>query len=278
MGWRYYKLDALRHLRYEGYNSHADYFRDRGLDREEVFRRFARTVRDAIGPDAFLLACWGIRPELVGLVDAVRVGNDGFGYGGLAQYNSFNNVVWRNDPDHIQLTAPDAYRAATLASLTGSLLMLTDRPEVYRTPRAEIAKRTAPVLFTRPEQIYDVDPVAFRADRPSGHRGVRLRAPVLRRRQAPDRAPVPPRREPTVRALVGARAHGRERCGHPAVRGPRPRSRARLPRLRVLVAHDAGDLPRRVRSGADRSARAGAGVLHPRARCRGRSSSLPTGM
>ncbi len=158
MGWRYYKLDALRHLRYEGYNSHADYFRARGLDRLAVYRGFVRAVRDAIGPDAFLLACWGIRPELIGLVDAVRVGTDGFGYGGFAEYNSFNNVVWRNDPDHVQLSAPDGYRAATLASLTGSLLMLTDRPDVYRTARAEIAKRTAPVLFTRPEQIYDVDP------------------------------------------------------------------------------------------------------------------------
>ncbi|HVB29966.1 MAG TPA: alpha-galactosidase [Gemmatimonadaceae bacterium] len=158
MGWRYYKLDALRHLRYEGYNSHAGYFRARGLHRVDVYRRFVQTVRDAIGPQAFLLACWGIRPELIGLVDAVRVGTDGFGYGGFAEYNSYNNVVWRNDPDHIQLAAPDAYRAATLASLTGSLLMLTDRPEVYRTARAEIAKRTAPVLFTRPEQLYDVDP------------------------------------------------------------------------------------------------------------------------
>jgi Alpha galactosidase A len=158
MGWRYYKLDALRHLRYEGYNSHAAYFRARGLDRLTVYRRFVRTVRDAIGPDAFLLACWGIRPELIGLVNAVRVGTDGFGYGGFAEYNSFNNVVWRNDPDHVQLSAPDGYRAATLASLTGSLLMLTDKPDLYRTPRADIAKRTAPVLFTQPEQIYDVDP------------------------------------------------------------------------------------------------------------------------
>jgi len=157
MGWRYFKLDALRHLRYEGYNSHASFYRERGLDREEVFRSFAQTVRDAIGPDAFLLACWGIRPELIGIADAVRVGNDGFGYGGLAQYNSFNNVVWRNDPDHIELTTPDAWRAATLASLTGSLLMLTDPPAVYRTDRAEIARRTAPVLFTLPQQTYDVD-------------------------------------------------------------------------------------------------------------------------
>ena len=158
MGWQYFKLDALRHLRYEGYNSHAGYFAARGLDRERVYRGFVQAVRDAIGDDAFLLACWGIRPELVGLVDAVRVGTDGFGYGGFSEYNSFNNVVWRNDPDHIQLTAPDAYRAATLASLTGSLLMLTDQPAVYRTARAEIARRTAPVLFTQPEQVYDVDP------------------------------------------------------------------------------------------------------------------------
>ncbi|HVZ78988.1 MAG TPA: alpha-galactosidase [Gemmatimonadaceae bacterium] len=158
MGWTYIKLDALRHLRYEGYNSHASAFHARGLDRAQVFRDVVQAVRDAIGRHTFLLACWGIRPELAGLVDAVRVGTDGFGYGGFAQYNSFNNVVWRNDPDHIQLAAPDGYRAATLASLTGSLLMLTDKPEVYRSPRVEIAKRTAPVLFTQPEQFYDVDP------------------------------------------------------------------------------------------------------------------------
>jgi hypothetical protein len=35
--------------------------------------------------------------------------------------------------------------------------MLTDRPEVYETPLVEAARRTAPVLFTVPGQIYDVD-------------------------------------------------------------------------------------------------------------------------
>jgi hypothetical protein len=158
MGWTYFKLDALRHLRYEGYNSHAEYFAERGLDREQVFRSFVRQVREAIGREVYLLACWGIRPELIGLVDGMRVGDDGFGYGSFAQYNSFNNVVWRNDPDHIEIHRPDGYKAATLTSLTGSVLMLTDRPEVYRTDRVEAARRTAPVLFTRPGQLYDVDP------------------------------------------------------------------------------------------------------------------------
>jgi len=157
-GWGYYKVDALRHLRYEGYNSFADDFRRRGLDRETVYRDFVQAIRDAIGAGPYLLACWGIRPELAGIVDAVRVGTDGFGYGGFAQYNSWNNVVWRNDPDHIEIASADGYRAATITSLTGSLLMLTDKPETYRTPRVEAALRTAPVPFTLPGQVYDVDP------------------------------------------------------------------------------------------------------------------------
>ncbi|MFN8580007.1 MAG: hypothetical protein U0163_03390 [Gemmatimonadaceae bacterium] len=81
------------------------------------------------------------------MIDATRLGDDGFGYGGFSQFNSFNNIVWRNDPDHIELTQPDGVRAATVTSdrLT---LMLTDKPSVYRTDRVEAARRTAPVLFT----------------------------------------------------------------------------------------------------------------------------------
>ncbi|MCX5762589.1 MAG: alpha-galactosidase [Gemmatimonadetes bacterium] len=157
-GWRYFKVDALRHLRYEGYNSHAGFYARRGLDRVAVYRTFVRQIRAEIGRESFLLASWGPRPELAGLIDATRLGDDGFGYGGFAQFNSFNNVVWRNDPDHIEIHQDDGYRAATITSLTGSLLMLTDRPEVYLTDRVEAARRTAPVLVTRPGQVYDVDP------------------------------------------------------------------------------------------------------------------------
>jgi hypothetical protein len=157
-GWSYFKVDALRHLRYEGYNSHAEFYGRRGMDRVRVYRSFVQRIRDVIGRDAFLLASWGPRPELVGIIDATRLGDDGFGYGGFSQFNSFNNVVWRNDPDHIEISRADGYRSATITSLTGSLLMLTDRPEVYRSARVEIARRTAPVLFTVPGQVYDIDP------------------------------------------------------------------------------------------------------------------------
>ena len=158
MGWEYFQLDALRHLRYEGYNSYRDYFERKHLDPGDVLRQYVAAVRDEVGRDRFLLACWGIRPELVGLVDGCRLGTDGFSYAGLAQFNSFNNVVWRNDPDHIELSDREAWRSTMVTSLTGSLFMLTDKPERYFTAFVEPARRAAPVLVTVPGQLYDVDP------------------------------------------------------------------------------------------------------------------------
>jgi hypothetical protein len=158
-GWNYFKLDALRHLKYEGYNSYAGYFAKKNFNRNEAFRNVALEVRRQIGQENFLLACWGIRPELVGIADGCRIGNDGFSYAGLAQFNSYNNIIWRNDPDHIVLSDKEAYRSCTATSLTGSLFMLTDKPEKYETsPLIEAARRTIPVLYTQPCQVYDVDP------------------------------------------------------------------------------------------------------------------------
>jgi hypothetical protein len=157
-GWEYFKLDALRHLRYEGYNSHGGYFARKRVERADAFRAYVRSVREEIGRDRFLLACWGVRPELVGIADACRLGTDGFSFAGLAQYNSFNNVVWRNDPDHIELSDREAWRSTMVTSLTGSLFLLTDKPERYLGEYAEPARRAVPVLMTVPGQLYDVDP------------------------------------------------------------------------------------------------------------------------
>ncbi|MGZ5515783.1 MAG: glycoside hydrolase family 36 protein, partial [Candidatus Aminicenantales bacterium] len=157
MGWEYFKVDALRHLRYEGYNAHAGYFHKRKKDPVKAFRAYVEAVREEIGRDRFILGCWGIRPELAGLIDGCRIGTDGFSYAGMAQFNSWNNVVWRNDPDHIELNE-DRYKSTLVTSLTGSVLLLTDKPEVYRTDVIEPARRAAPVLWTVPGQIFDVDP------------------------------------------------------------------------------------------------------------------------
>ena len=158
MGWEYFKVDALRHLRYEGYNSQPEYFRKKGTDRVEAYRNLVLAIREEIGREHFMLGCWGIRPELIGIIDGCRIGTDGYSFAGLSQYNSFNNVVWRNDPDHIELSPEEAYRSTMVTSLTGSLFLLTDKPEVYLTDIVDPARRTVPVLFTYPGQIFDVDP------------------------------------------------------------------------------------------------------------------------
>jgi len=158
MGWEYYKVDALRHLRYEGYNSHPEYFIKRKVERVDAYRNVVLAIREEIGKEHFMLGCWGIRPELIGIIDGCRIGTDGYSFAGLSQYNSFNNVIWRNDPDHIELSPEEAYRSTMVTSLTGSLFLLTDKPEVYRTEIVEPAKRAVPVLFTQPCQIFDVDP------------------------------------------------------------------------------------------------------------------------
>ncbi|CAN5501390.1 hypothetical protein BH11ARM1_BH11ARM1_07150 [soil metagenome] len=157
MGWDYFKVDSIRHLRYEGYNSFSDYFKQKGIDREGAYRSIFETVRHEVG-DKFFLACWGIRPELIGLADGCRIGDDGFAFAGLSQFNSWNNVVWRNDPDHIELSPKEGYRSCMTTSLTGALFMVTDKAERYRSGDLEAAKRTIPVLFTRPGQLFDVDP------------------------------------------------------------------------------------------------------------------------
>ena len=157
MGWEYFKVDALRHLRYEGYNAHAGHFGRTKKDLVGTFRSYVEAIRGDVGRDVFVLACWGIRPELIGLVDGCRIGTDGFSYAGMAQFNSWNNVVWRNDPDHVELNE-DRYRSTLVTSLTGSILLLTDKPGLYRTEAVEPARRASPVLWTVPGQIFDVDP------------------------------------------------------------------------------------------------------------------------
>ena len=67
-------------------------------------------------------------------------------------------MVWRNDPDHIELSEREAWRSTMVTSLTGSLLLLTDKPERYLGEYAEPARRAVPVLMTVPGQLYDVDP------------------------------------------------------------------------------------------------------------------------
>lgn len=179
-GVTYVKLDQLRHMYYDGLN-HADAWRKRhGLTSDDVQRAYLKIAREELGKETFLLSCWGVNPAAIGLADACRIGGYGYGPVPLQQYNSWNGLVWRNDPDHCDIkpdkqadgevgnvkktVARTSVKADTivrpaLASIAGAMLLLSDRPEIYENPQNTYGlKRVAPVVFSAPGQLYDFDP------------------------------------------------------------------------------------------------------------------------
>lgn len=175
--WAYVKIDGAGDLLYNYRNpKSAAHFSRTGGSPEQSLRDWDAAAREALGPDVYILTCWGVHPGLcsVGLVDGCRLGSDGFGPAGLQKFNSWNGVVWRNDPDHCDILAEplpektfmrtfnveqapaDAIEQPTLVSLAGGVLLVSDKVEAYRDDAAiEGMKRAAPVLFTVPGQLYD---------------------------------------------------------------------------------------------------------------------------
>ncbi len=176
LGFKYVKVDSLRHLLYDAYDHALPALESENATPASTLRKYLEAVRKSIGSDTYLLACWGVLPEAIGLADGCRLGGDGFGPATLQQYNSWNGLVWRNDPDHCDLmprwkdvsgkgdaalaeARKDSILRPTLVSMAGAMLMLSDPAEVYADARnLEGAKRALPVLFSVPGQIYDFDP------------------------------------------------------------------------------------------------------------------------
>jgi alpha-galactosidase len=177
-GMTYVKIDGLRHLLYDSLNSTPTYAPFKGLVNADIFRSRLEIAREEMGPNTVILSCWGVLPEVAGLADACRLGGDGYGPATMQQYNSWNGIVWRNDPDHCDVypdfkpaqagdvtevnattaTAADTIIRPALASIAGCLLMLSDKADVYRDDaNLEGLRRAAPVIFSVPGQLYDFD-------------------------------------------------------------------------------------------------------------------------
>ena len=178
-GFRYVKIDQLRHLLYDNLHHNTGYVAKRGQQPEDIFRAYLAAAREELGRETFVLSCWGVLPESVGLADACRIGGDGYGPVTMQQYNSWNGIVWRNDPDHCDVrphripaevgnvrktktaatTKNDTIIRPALASIAGCMLMLSDKAEVYQDEgNLHGIRRSSPVLFSVPGQLYDFDP------------------------------------------------------------------------------------------------------------------------
>lgn len=179
-GMKYVKIDQLRHYLFDNMNNNLLFFKNKIYTPNDVFREYLGIARKEMGKETFILSCWGVLPQSVGLADACRIGGDGYGPVTMQQYNSWNGIVWINDPDHCDIfpnykpleagnvknvsatnsTLAETKLRPSLACVAGCMLMLSDKPAVYKNDdNLEGVKRASPVLFSVPGQLYDYDNV-----------------------------------------------------------------------------------------------------------------------
>lgn len=90
-------------------------FRDARVGRADLIRRAFTAIRDAIGPEAYLLSCGSPYESVVGLADAVRTTGDIHIYWGHILRNAhgisgrwwMQGNLWNGDPDFLVVRGPD---------------------------------------------------------------------------------------------------------------------------------------------------------------------------
>jgi hypothetical protein len=135
-------------------------------DSDEAYRKTLDTIRRAIGPDRFLLGCYGTALEGIGYMDGARTGGDvGISWRGFMTALDatrsglfLNNIAWHSDPDTLlarePLTLDQAHAWATLYALTGQVLLTSDKMYELSPERAALLKQVMPPQRIRPVDMY----------------------------------------------------------------------------------------------------------------------------
>ena len=136
----------------------------------ETLRDGAKLVREAAGPDVFLLGCCAVQNMRsfggsFGLLDAMRVGpdtNDGsIGSLHASRLWFLHGRVWWNDPDFVSvrtyLSLDRARLNAGWTAISGQLYYISDWVPIYPADRLDIVKRTIPAhgLPARPVDVFE---------------------------------------------------------------------------------------------------------------------------
>lgn len=177
-GYPYLKLDFL----YAGALAGKRY--DPTLTRAQVLRQGMELIREAAGEETYLLGCGAPLGPMLGLVDGMRIGTD-VGpdwepkYMGIEKIfpndpdipsakNAMQNTVsrsamhnrwWQNDPDCIllrpstHLTLAEVQTLASLISMSGGLVLLSDAMDEVTHYRMKIAQAMLPVIGQRPQVL-----------------------------------------------------------------------------------------------------------------------------
>ncbi len=163
-GYEYFKIDG-QPIVPEEYAKNNSQMKNPG-EADEVYRRTLNTIRNAIGPNRYLLGCWGLPIEGAGIMNGTRTGGDVvLGWGGFftalgPTMESYwqHNILWYTDPDVMLLRQPltleQARVWATLQGLTGQALMGSDRLTDLSDDRVELMKRVYPATDIRPLDLF----------------------------------------------------------------------------------------------------------------------------
>ena len=163
-GYEYFKIDGQPVVVNE-YKKAVSFMKNPG-DPEALYRRTVDIIRATIGPNTYLLGCWGIPLEGVGYMNGSRTGGDVvLGWSGFLsalratmRWYFTHNIVWYADPDVMILRSPlkleQARVWATLQGLTGQALLTSDRLPDLSEERVELMRRVYPATDIRPLDLF----------------------------------------------------------------------------------------------------------------------------
>lgn len=144
----------------------SDRYQDPHLTRAEVFRLALKTIREALGPDIYLLGCGSPQLAAVGIVDGMRIGPDAWGRTGYenisARYFEAGKW-WLNDPDALvgNNRTVEGFRAwVTLASVSGSVLTIGDDLNMLSAEKLDVLHHILPArgAVGRPIDLFTTQP------------------------------------------------------------------------------------------------------------------------
>jgi len=167
LGFTCVKIDGAGDLVDWGYRKCPAYLEKTGSTEQAALRRFYEAAREELGRDIYVLTCWGVLPEQIGVADGCRLSTDGFRVASFQGFNSWEGVVWRNDPDHCDVlpvgrkeysvmktfaadAAPlDSILRPSLTSMAGGSSSLATRRRCTRTTTTWKAPGAALPSFSR---------------------------------------------------------------------------------------------------------------------------------
>lgn len=164
-GYDYFKIDG-QPIVVDEYASKASFMKIPSANAAELYRETLNDIRAAIGPERYLLGCWGTPLDGAGFLNGSRTGGDVvLGWGGFQvalrptlEFYYLHNIVWYSDPDVLLVRPPltlDQARAwATLEGLTGQALMSSDRLPDLPADRVELLRRVFPATDIRPLDLF----------------------------------------------------------------------------------------------------------------------------